>query len=111
VRLLVLVAAASLGACAAPNISGEAARELVQKQGALLLDVRTPAEFAAGHVDGALNVPVQELETALASLPATKDQAIVVYCRSGARSARASGLLKQAGFTRVHDLGGMANWR
>ena len=108
---VLLVTALSFAACAAPNISGEAAHELVQKQGALLLDVRTPQEFADGHVDGALNIPVQELESKLASLPAKKDQDVVVYCRSGARSARASGILKQAGFTKIHDLGAMSNWR
>lgn len=108
---IALLATLSLGACAAPTITGEAAHQLVQKQGAVLLDVRTPQEFAEGHVDGALNIPVQELESKLASLPATKDQDVVVYCRSGVRSARASGILKNAGFTRVHDLGAMSNWR
>lgn len=106
-----VIVSLALGACAAPTISGEAAHQLVQKQGALLLDVRTPEEFAEGHVDGAVNVPVQELEAKLASLPARKDQDVVVYCRSGVRSARASGILKSAGFSRVHDLGAMSNWR
>ncbi|MBL8915922.1 MAG: rhodanese-like domain-containing protein [Archangium sp.] len=108
---LVLITLLGLSACAAPTITGEAAHQLVQKQGALLLDVRTPQEFAEGHVDGAVNVPVQELEAKLASLPAKKDQDVVIYCRSGVRSARASGILKTAGFTRVHDLGAMSNWR
>lgn len=106
-----LALSVSLAACAAPTITGEAAHQLVQKQGAVLLDVRTPQEFAEGHVDGALNIPVQELESKLASLPAKKDQDVVVYCRSGIRSAKASGILKGAGFTRVHDLGAMSNWR
>ena len=98
-------------ACAAPSITGEAAKELVAKQGAFLLDVRTPGEFEGGHIDGATNIPVQELEAKLASLPAKKDQDIVVYCRSGARSATARQMLLKAGFTKVHDLGGMSNWK
>ncbi|MFZ5440127.1 MAG: rhodanese-like domain-containing protein [Myxococcota bacterium] len=98
-------------ACAAPSITGETAKQLVSKQGAFLLDVRTPGEFQDGHIDGATNIPVQELESKLASLPAKKDQDIVVYCRSGARSARAREMLLKAGFTKVHDLGGMSNWK
>ena len=96
---------------AAGQVSSEVAHTLVEKQGALLLDVRTPEEFAEQHLAGALNVPVQELEARLASLPAKKDQDIVVYCRSGARSARAAAMLTAAGFTRVHDLGGMSHWQ
>jgi phage shock protein E len=76
--------------------------------GALLLDVRTPAEFAGGHVDGALNIPVQVLGQRLGDLGA-KDREIVVYCQSGGRSARAATELRAAGFT-VHDLGGIGNW-
>ena len=98
-------------ACAAPNVTGEAAHELVTKQGAFLLDVRTPGEFEGGHLDGATNIPVQELEAKLASLPAKKDQDIVIYCRSGARSATARQMLLKAGFTKVHDLGAMSNWK
>lgn len=75
---------------------------------ALLLDVRTPGEFSGGHLEGAVNVPVQELEQRLAEVGPT-DRPVVVYCRSGVRSARAAGLLEAAGFTRVHDLGGIGN--
>ncbi len=100
----------AITACAAPTIDGTAARQLVTTKGALLLDVRTPEEFSAGHVEGAVNVPVQVLGEQLSTLPAKKDQDIVVYCRSGARSARAAGMLKNAGFAKVHDLGGMSNW-
>ncbi len=95
---------------ATPTVTGEAAHELV-KQGALLLDVRTPQEFQGGHLDGAVNVPVQELEAKLATLPAKMDQPIVVYCRSGHRSANAAELLKKAGYTKVQDLGAMSNWK
>ncbi len=98
-------------ACASPSVTGEAAHELVSKQGAFLLDVRTPGEFSGGHIDGATNIPVQELEAQLSTLAAKKDQDIVVYCRSGHRSAQAAGILKQAGFTRVHDLGSISNWK
>lgn len=62
----------------------------------VLLDVRTAQEFAAGHADGAINIPVQELPFRLHELAGS--QKIVVYCRSGARSALATKVLKTAGF-------------
>lgn len=96
---------------ASPSLTGKAAHALVSEQGALLLDVRTPEEFAQGHVEGARNLPVQELEAQLASLSGKKDQPIVVYCRSGHRSSRAAKILQGAGFTSVHDLGAMSNWQ
>lgn len=95
------------GAGRGPTVSAERARALVN-DGALLLDVRTPAEFAARHVEGAVNVPVEELE---ARLPAERDRAVVVYCHSGRRSAAAKELLLRAGFTKVFDLGAMSNWK
>ncbi len=89
------------------NISAAEAHSLV-KQGALLLDVRTPAEFASGHVSGAKNIPVQELGSRLEDLP-SKGKSVVVYCRSGARSSAAASMLKKVGYD-VHDLGAMSNW-
>jgi phage shock protein E len=82
-------------------------RERVRK-GALLLDVRTAAEFASGHLEGALNIPVQELEARLGEV-GPRSRSIVVYCRSGARSATAAATLRRAGFD-VLDIGGMGSW-
>lgn len=96
-----------LYAMAGGEISGKTARAKVEK-GAVLLDVRTEQEFQAGHLDGAINIPVQVLEQRWSELP--KDKEIVVYCRSGQRSARAQRLLKTHGLTQVFDLGGMGNW-
>jgi rhodanese-related sulfurtransferase len=77
--------------------------------GAVLLDVRTAAEFASGHVEGAKNIPVHELEARMAELgPASTP--VVVYCRSGARSARAAAMLKARGFSTVKDIGPMSAW-
>lgn len=110
-RLLPLALSLALvPACAHPSITGEGAREKV-KAGAFLLDVRSPGEFAEGHLPGAVNVPVQELEATLASLPVDRSREIVVYCRSGMRSARARTLLLKAGYAKVEDLGGMSNWK
>lgn len=82
-------------------------RQLVA-QGALLLDVRTPAEFREGHVPHALNVPVQELPMRLNEIGPTS-RPVVVYCRSGGRSAQATQLLTRAGYT-VRDIGPMHAW-
>jgi phage shock protein E len=90
------------------DVSGAQARELV-RAGARLVDVRTEAEFAEGHVDGAINIPVQQLGTRLGELE-PKESAVVVYCRSGKRSSAAAQMLKGSGFAAVHDLGPMSRW-
>ena len=82
------------------------ARQLVA-DGAVLLDVRSPAEFAAGHVDGALNIPVQELSGRLTELRGKPN--VVVYCRSGGRSCAAASILEKAGH-QVVDVGAMGNY-
>lgn len=87
-------------------IAGAAARALVAS-GAPLLDVRSPGEFAAGHIAGARNVPIDELPKALASLP--RDKPVIVYCAAGVRAARAASLLGAAGFD-ARNLGAMARW-
>jgi phage shock protein E len=75
----------------------------------LLLDVRTPQEFASGHIPGAVNISLQTLEARLSELPT--DRPIVIYCRSGNRSATAGNLLLQLGFTQLYDLGGIIAWQ
>lgn len=77
--------------------------------GALVLDVRNPAEFEDGHYSGALNIPVDQLASRLQELGNTKDRSIIVYCASGARAGNASRILKQAGFTDVINAGGLFN--
>lgn len=74
----------------------------------LLLDVRTPQEFASGHIPGAVNISLQTLQSRLSEIP--RDQPIVVYCRSGNRSVTASEILAQAGYTDLYDLGGIIAW-
>lgn len=92
------------------SITSDEAHQLV-KQGAFLLDVRTGEEFSSAHIEGAVNIPVQELESKLQSLPSKKDAPIVVYCHSGRRSAMAKEMLEKAGYSKVSDLGAMSNWR
>lgn len=80
----------------------KAARE----HGATLIDVRSPDEYASDHVAGAVNVPVDAL-VADPSAAGPTDKAVIVYCRSGARSSRAAGALEKAGY-KVFDLGGIS---
>ena len=92
----------------ASSPAGARARELIA-QGARVVDVRTSAEFAGGHIEGALNIPLDELAGRLAELE-PKDRPVVVYCLSGHRSKGAAQALERAGFTRVFDLGSLRNW-
>lgn len=74
--------------------------------GALLVDVRTPAEYAGEHVDGAINIPLGTLQDRLNEF-GPKDGAIAVYCRSGQRSGSAKGILESQGYKSVVNLGGI----
>jgi phage shock protein E len=103
---LALALSACGGSSSAPTIDGAEAHALVAN-GATLLDVRTPSEWSAGHVGGAVLVPIDELERRLAEIP--RGRPVVVYCASGVRSARATAILRAAGYD-ARDLGGMSQW-
>ena len=74
--------------------------------GAVLIDVRSPGEFASGHVKGAVNIPVDRLGNQVQVLK--KDKPVVVYCRSGARSMAAKALLEKKGFKNIVDGGSIS---
>ena len=76
-----------------------------------LVDVRTPEEFSEGHLENAINIDVtaDDFDAKVASLD--KEKPVMVYCKSGGRSARASARLKELGFKNISDLeGGITNW-
>ena len=76
----------------------------------MMLDVRTAEEYAAGHIKGAVLIPVQVLAERLSEVP--KNKRVYVYCRSGARSARASAMLAKHGFTNIENMmGGIKAWK
>ncbi len=77
--------------------------------GALLLDVREPAEYAAVHAPNAKLIPLGEVSSRLKEIEAYKDKPIAVICRSGHRSAKAVALLQEAGFTQVSNVQGGTN--
>jgi phage shock protein E len=72
----------------------------------VVLDVRTPAEFAQGHIPGAVNIPHTELASRLEELSPAREADIVVYCRTGNRTSQALGILEKAGFGRLYHLQG-----
>lgn len=82
------------------------AREAV-KNGAIIVDVRTPEEFSGKHVKGALNLPIEEIMKGNINLP--KDKEIVVYCRSGSRSSASAKVLRKQGWT-VYDVATQDEW-
>lgn len=89
-------------------IDGARARSLIA-DGGTLLDVRTTSEYAEQHIDGAINIPLAELEARLSELY-ENDEPLVIYCRSGRRSALALARLRKLDFERVYDLGPMTAW-
>jgi rhodanese-related sulfurtransferase len=116
-RLALAAALCVLAACAqrepaAPVQPDQLAALLAQSDAPLLLDVRTPEEFAQGHVPGATLVPVQELEAHFAELDAYRARGVVTYCEVGGRATQAAELLRANGFSNVRLLdGSMRRWR
>jgi phage shock protein E len=99
-----LPAAAAGPASIEPKALGE--RIAWADQALFVLDVRTPEEYAAGHLPGAVNIPHDQLATRLGELSGARERDIVVYCRTGRRSAEALGVLDDAGFKRLFHLKG-----
>ena len=89
----------------------EAVTMMAQETGYIILDVRRPDEFAAGHIPNAINVPNESICTdEIPELP-NKDQLIRVYCRSGRRSKEASEKLVKLGYTNIVEFGGILDWK
>ena len=93
------------------QISVEEAVKIMNKEsGYIILDVRRPDEFAAGHIPNAINVPNEIIGTSdIPELP-DKNQLILVYCRSGRRSKEAAQKLVELGYTNVVEFGGILDW-
>jgi rhodanese-related sulfurtransferase len=89
----------------------EAVNMMAQETGYIILDVRRPDEFAAGHIPNAINVPNETIGTAEISELPDKNQLIMVYCRSGRRSKEASEKLVKLGYTNIVEFGGILDWK
>ena len=115
--LSVLVVLMSLTACIKKQAEGVQVVDIatyekqLQQPEVQLIDVRTPEEFNEGHLENAKNINIMgdDFDSQVASLDKTKP--VMVYCKSGGRSAKASARLKELGFTSITDLeGGITNW-
>ena len=128
-RAFVVATALLLSACAAgasspqtPTVSEQGlpdrdpalAKRLVEEEGGVLLDVRSPEEFEAGHLEGAVNVPHDQLQERAAEIETLTGGAratpIVTYCGSGRRAGQARATLEAAGYTQVTNVGGMKDY-
>lgn len=89
----------------------EAAQIMESDEDFVIVDVRTPEEYAAGHIPGAINLPNEEIADIAAEALPDKDQLILVYCRSGRRSVEASFTLANMGYTNVCEFGGINTWQ
>lgn len=89
-------------------ISVNDAKQLLE-QGGILVDVRTTGEYTLNHIPDALNIPLGNLAHRYKELEPL-DKPIILYCKSGMRSAQAVRMLKGKGFTQVHNLGTLARW-
>ena len=119
--LTIILSALMFTGCAATNNSqtntyrqiamDEAVNMMAQEHGYIILDVRRPDEYAAGHIPNAINVANETIGTAeIPELP-DKDQLIMVYCRSGRRSKEASEKLVKLGYTNIVEFGGILDWK
>ncbi|MFT4196068.1 rhodanese-like domain-containing protein [Ottowia sp.] len=117
---LILVALVSGGLLLAPTLRGGAgggitpsqAVQLINREKAVVVDVCEPAEYQAGHVGGARNIPLGELEQKLPAAVKNKALPLVLVCASGTRSGRAVGIARKLGYEKAESLaGGLKAWR
>ena len=95
-----------------PWVTAAQATHMINREDALVVDVREPAEYAAGHVLGAKNVPLARVEDGANDLGKRKDRPLIVYCDNGNRAGKALAALKKQGFARVVNLtGGLGGWQ
>ncbi|MBQ1215388.1 MAG: rhodanese-like domain-containing protein [Firmicutes bacterium] len=111
---IVLCAMVLLGGCGEngyQQISQDEAKEMMDSQEVVILDVREQDEFDSGHIAGAVLLPVGSIsEATAAEVIPKKDSVVLVYCRSGNRSKTASEKLVELGYTKVYEFGGINTW-
>ena len=93
------------------QISQQTAKQMMDEEQVLILDVREQEEYDSGHIPGAVLLPVGGIdgESAAAVIP-QKDTTVLVYCRSGNRSKQASAALAELGYTAIYEFGGITTW-
>ena len=93
------------------GLSPAQATALINREDAVVIDVREAGEFASGHLLNARHIPLGELDKRIGELDKLKNKPVILSCQSGSRSASARSILQKAGFASVHNLeGGIAAW-
>jgi rhodanese-related sulfurtransferase len=105
---LILLSACANGA-SVTKISAAKAKEMMESQDVIIVDVRTQAEYDEGYIPNAILIPNESIQGEPKEL-VDKDATILVYCRSGNRSAQAAKKLVDLGYTNVYDFGGIIDW-
>ncbi len=86
------------------NIDNEKLKEMINEKDTLLIDIRTKEEFDEKNIDGAINIPLQNLMQDIDEIIDYKDKSVIIYCRSGHRSIIACNLLEMEGFKHIYNL-------
>ncbi len=92
------------------TISQDEAKRIIADGDVVIVDVRSSNEFATGHIPGALCVPAKTISAADTSVLPDRNQAIMVYCKTGMRSKKAAATLARLGYTKVFNIGGISSW-
>ncbi|MBN1892528.1 MAG: rhodanese-like domain-containing protein [Clostridiales bacterium] len=93
------------------TITAEEAKEMMETLDEyIIVDVREQYEYDAGHIEGAVLVPVGSIEELASELLPDKDMTLLLYCRSGNRSAQAAAKLLEMGYSNIYDFGGIRDW-
>lgn len=98
-------------ASAYAKITADEAQAMMDAGSPTIVDVRTPQEYADGHIPGAINIPVESIGSDKPAELADTDAELVVYCRTGVRSKQASDKLVELGYQHVNDMGGIVDWK
>jgi len=107
--LLLLVGCSSSNATPLAEISPQQAAQIVEAENAVIIDVRTQSEWDAGHIPGAIHIPLSEVKGRLGEFKEFEGKELVMQCRSGKRSAAAGKILLAAGYEDVSNLSGGIN--
>lgn len=92
------------------RIDADEAKEMMENEDVIIVDVRTEEEFEEQHIEGAILIPDYEIEELAEEKLPDKDATILIYCRTGRRSENASRALIEMGYTSVYDFGGIVDW-